>query len=672
MRAVDKVKRSVRATKLVMQDPELSADEKRDLAVKFSKDAGFDSPGEMAQFAGELSDAGTMPDWLAALAQGASFGFSDEIAAGIQSAVTDTSYEDAVAAHRQQNEAFKGQSPVLAHGLEIAGGFAVPGGVAARAVRGGTGALSTIARGGLLGAGTGAGSAAAYEVGTGEGSLSERVDDVNPMVVGAGGLLGAGVGGGLPIADNAARYAGRMLTGGNRPVRETASRIIGRNLDGNQPAVPQGGLLADATPSLREEAGVAFRRSRGEQRDNVVGLLETRAATRPERIQTGARDEAGNLVQPGIRNLLGVFREPAPLAQRTSVAMRDASEGAYAALDGVSVNVGDDLAGILSRPGISQQYNQVRRGLASQGRGLPKLDELAGSDVDARDLQAVYSHLGDLARNTSSGRNTQQNRALGKGLTQAQGALRETLDGATDGAFSRANERFAAGARAVGGEQGAVGGALAKGTAAAKSTVSTSSFRSQYEALSEGERRFFRNGYVNELLNTMQNSSRPTTLRKLLSGREGVEGKLRVLYPRLRRRDQLVSMLEAEQQKLATEQTILGGSPTATRQAADEAFAQETEAIAGGGLLGDAATGNVIGFFQRAREALRHRYNERTANELLRMLTETDAATQQRIIRAALSARDDTMALNQARIAAGAAAGGGAGVAAGGLLGVGP
>ena len=64
-------------------------------------------------------------------AQGLTFGFADEIEAGVKSAFSDETYQQARDRLREQGDEFSRQNPKTAMALELAGGLVVPGGFAA-------------------------------------------------------------------------------------------------------------------------------------------------------------------------------------------------------------------------------------------------------------------------------------------------------------------------------------------------------------------------------------------------------------------------------------------------------------------------------------------------------------------------------------------------------------
>ena len=139
-----------------------------------------------------------------AITQGGTFGFSDEIVAGLTSALPGSpSYEQLVSNERAALGAFRGRSPKTALAAEL-GGAIMTGGLAGGRWAGARG-LSTGARAGR-GAIAGGAAGAVSGAGVAEGGARPRLEGA------AGGLLiGAGLGAALPVAP---RTTGTVLGAG--------------------------------------------------------------------------------------------------------------------------------------------------------------------------------------------------------------------------------------------------------------------------------------------------------------------------------------------------------------------------------------------------------------------------------------------------------------------------
>ncbi len=126
--------------------------------------------------------------------QGLTFGFGDEIEAGVRSLFGDETYREAVDDVRQDIDRFRDEQPYWAYGSEVASSFVLPGGAAFKAMRHAPSAANAAMRGsaiaGTSGAVTGAGKADANE-------------DVIPNMV-TGGTVGATAGAVAPFAKHLA------------------------------------------------------------------------------------------------------------------------------------------------------------------------------------------------------------------------------------------------------------------------------------------------------------------------------------------------------------------------------------------------------------------------------------------------------------------------------------
>lgn len=138
-------------------------------------------------------------------AQGATFGFGEEIEAGVRAAFSPRTYEEILPEIRREMREYSGAYPGTALAAELAGGLALGGGAGALrsgAVRAGTGLAARAARGAAAAAGSapgraitsGPGQAAIGGFGSAEGDLGDRA---------LGAALGGVVGAALPAAGKA-------------------------------------------------------------------------------------------------------------------------------------------------------------------------------------------------------------------------------------------------------------------------------------------------------------------------------------------------------------------------------------------------------------------------------------------------------------------------------------
>lgn len=154
-------------------------------------------------------------------AQGATFGFGDEIAGAIAAAIPGgKGYREARDASRENLARIRGEMPEAAFLAEVAGGFAVPGAGTVGAARTGATAGSAIGRAAAAGAASGA------LYGAGE---ADELEDV-PGDALAGGLLGGFIGGagtaGVRGVQGGRRFLNDKLRGSAAEVgEEVATRL---------------------------------------------------------------------------------------------------------------------------------------------------------------------------------------------------------------------------------------------------------------------------------------------------------------------------------------------------------------------------------------------------------------------------------------------------------------
>lgn len=243
------------------------------------------------------------------LAQGASFGFADEIAAGgdallghlagrgSQASGIGARYSENLERERARDAAFREDNPGTALAGNLVGGIAVPGAMGANLIRGG-GVAASAGRG-MIAGGTG-GAAAGF--GEAEGGLGNRLGGAAAglgMGVAAGGALGAGV-------NVAGRVGGRVLdTLGMRNADLAADRQILRAFDRDgrsladvaaDAASPPGGAplaLADLGGRNTTTLAAVAANVPGASTEAADALVQARRAAGPDRMARIADDAFG-------------------------------------------------------------------------------------------------------------------------------------------------------------------------------------------------------------------------------------------------------------------------------------------------------------------------------------------------------------------------------------------
>ena len=327
-----------------------------------------------------------------AAAQGASFGFADEIEAGARSAVGPRSYKDVRNEVRGENAKFSSENPALSFGANVVGGIATGGGLvkAASAVPK-FGAIlraaglapkveATATMGQRLAGAAKMGGAAGIVSGAG---VADELKDV-PESAAVGGLVGAGAG--LTFGAGAELLRGtrnlvarvgqgqkpagkiRSMVRADAPDESAAKRVLqrlgnqGESLDG----LAARSAKADGPDILSEVIG-------------EKGVRDLRVArglgyTAPNEIEQGltrrARDEVGR-VQSSVRDALGdPIDDEAFKAAKLLEARTNAKPIYDEAVEGVTIT-DPRIAELMKRPAAASAYDATVKGYANRGQPMP-------------------------------------------------------------------------------------------------------------------------------------------------------------------------------------------------------------------------------------------------------------------------------------------------------------
>lgn len=197
-----------------------------------------------------------------AVAQGITFGTSDEIQAFAENLFTGKSYDEAVKEQRQKIEQFRSERPELAYPAEIASSMAMPLGIAGTAGRLAGKALpkvgeavsqaaqkilpqTTLGRNVALGAGTGA----AY--GAGASEEGQRL---------SGALAGGAIGAGMPyLAPRVGEAASKLIPKGVKTtIGQTFEGGVGQLVGGVEDVLARMPVVGVAPTSMRQRALRSF------------------------------------------------------------------------------------------------------------------------------------------------------------------------------------------------------------------------------------------------------------------------------------------------------------------------------------------------------------------------------------------------------------------------------
>jgi len=318
------------------------------------------------------STLGFVGDVGRAIAQGATFGYADEIAAGLSSLTGlgsqgDGTYSGNLSAERARDKAFQEDHPVVATGAEIGGAVLSP---LSRALQIGGGA-TTLGGRVLAGAGTGGAQGAVYGFGSGEGGVGDRV--ANALMASG---FGAGIGAAAPaIAAGARNLARRVLSGSaadqaglSRPAYDVLTRAMTADDSLTGPgaqrlaAAGDDAMLADAGPNAMGLLDTAVQRS-GPAATMAREAVEGRAAGAGQTITRALDDAFG---QPaGVRSTENAIRTG------TASARQSAYDAAYSRPIDYASDLGRNIETMIRDrvpPSAIRQANAMMRaeGLRSQ------------------------------------------------------------------------------------------------------------------------------------------------------------------------------------------------------------------------------------------------------------------------------------------------------------------
>lgn len=496
------------------------------------------------------------------VARGVTFGFADELAAGMRS-LGGTPYDQALGEERARDAAFEQSNPVAAVAGQVAGGVLLPGGSLAR----GASLGGSIARG----AGLGAAQGALTGFGEGQGGVANRV--VN---AGQGAALGTVIGGAVPaaLAGGAAAARGVARGVGLSSGAATAERTILRDIarDGMTPADvatasreagPTPAMLADLAGENVAQTAQAVARAPGAGREIAGREIAARAgANQAERVAGRVRDlVSGDDFVEGVETVARRrAAQAAPAYERAYSVVLDPTPRLQRFLGDPDVRRGI-AAGIESarREAVTndQPFNLAALGVRMTPDGLP---ELTGVGAPTRLIDAAKRGLDELieASRGEGGRATSRTREL-TGLREAM--LREV--DSLNPAFAQARAQYA--------DESALIGAARDGRRLLSARVEDFE-RSAMDIrrMTPQEREFLRLGLARGLLDRIEGATDAQDLTRLnrIFGTPAIRQRLQAAFDNQEDYVRFAREMQREIQMARTNANIAprGGSPTAPMQ----------------------------------------------------------------------------------------------------------
>jgi hypothetical protein len=576
--------------------------------------------------------------------QGASFGFMDEINAGIRSGIRGVhnlvtgkeadfsgNYDRALVDERKDFKAFEENHPVLATGANIAGGLvsSIP---TAGAVMGGRTAAGVLGRAAL----TGAGSGAVGGLGAGEGGLENHI-----VSAGKGAAIGGAIGAALPavakVGSEVVKAVGNVT--GLRNNRNVALDQLNRAFERDKidPAAiaPDG----DRQMALVDQGGKNVTRL-GRTVETIPGAGSDRAHNFLNERQLGQGERVGDDIAKGLGGD-DFYKALDDLDAERKAAAAPLYEEAYKPKYVWS----DEIEALTKdRPSIRQAMARAHRIAAEEGRdpgglGL-KMD--ADGNVKIDRTAAGMQTLDYIKRGLDDVLETFRDPVTGKLRLDEGGRAIEATRKRYVAELDRLNPAYKEARAAWGGptqsmEAARLGRDFAKGDA----EVTLARFRQ----LSPGDQNLFRLGVARELQGKVANTKDGHDAVGKIFGAPGQRKRLQALFPDQASFDAFEKAMKDEARMTKTRREVTGGSATG-RIAAEQDDA---------GALGDAALdyagGGVksvlFGLAKRATSKARG-IGEKSADELSKMLFDASPEVQRNVL-AELIRRQRAVELRGAR-----------------------
>lgn len=535
------------------------------------------APAEVKARLSTLRPAGTAD----AVAQGASFGFADEIGAGLMAPVRalkrgqglGDAYSSGLEERRAALELAKSRSPVAMGASEIAGGLVSPGAMA--------GAAKTLGGAVAKGVGIGAGTGALYGAGTGEG-----VDDrLNRAMIGT--AFGGATGGAIPLAAGVGRGASvrSPAQAGNTSRAMLAEALADEGLTGTQAAQ----RIADAnkagktgitpmdvaTPGGRVHGlGEDIINSPNPMQPKITAQLAERQVKQYDRLL----GDLGELSGVGKSRAIGTLQE---IASRRQADATPAFEKAWKFDTAADPEVRTVFREVAQTPLMKKAWGRAIDIAQSRARGVPtpKLAEVLDEAGEPRFVPDMrFMHF------LKEGMDDAVNAAFkagdghrGAAFKEVRNLFRDTLK-AKNPAYGQAMDQFA-------GEM-----ALKEAVETGASTMlkSPDELQAAMQGLSGSELEAFRIGALTKVIDTLGNKRPGPTadIAAALTSPNFVR-KVLALMPDEAARKAWAQRLGIETAMSGTAR-LAGNSATARRLAASEAMEGDEMA---GRILGDAVQG---------------------------------------------------------------------------------
>lgn len=526
----------------------------------------------------------TADDIMRSLASGATFGFADEIAGGMNT-LTGLGGDKTLSENIKAEQARDKEIPAaISIPGNIAGGVA--SGIATAAPVLGAKALASVPN---IVKSVGVGAAQGGLAGAGYAEEGERLAGA-----GKGAAIGGALGAVVPALTATARAVGRTIakpfqspaTKALEKIGEAVSRddVAAERLASRMGAMGEQATLADAGGRNVQGLAAAAVRQPGGAGNRAQIVLNQRQLGQASRLTDAAKrivgqgDDFSTVVDDVIATRA---KDAAPLYEK-----------AYEK----TIDLTDDLVNIVKRPAFRQAFQNARTIALNEGDDIPALivKNAKGENVinaealkETRVWDYIKRGLDDViegAKEPITGKiKTDQGRAL-VGLKQK---MLEELDNINPD-FKAARASFAGHSESL--------DALQQGRSFLKGDVDLT--RKQIEALADADKEFFRIGVIQGIKDKVETASDTANAVRKIFGNQKLREKMAAVFPDQKAFREFERTMISETRFANTRAKVLSGSQTAERL-------EESADLAGTAL--DAATGNKLGLARRAVQAVTNR-----------------------------------------------------------------
>lgn len=550
--------------------------------------------------------------------QGATFGFGEEIEAGIRSMFGDQSYEAIRNRLREQQKQFGMDSPVISGAAELAGGVAAPF-AAFRALGRAAPAVQSAVTGETIGGQVARGSAVGGVTGalTGAGTAEQ---DIGTQTV-ATGIAGATLGGILPVGVKIGTGMIKNILNasgiGDQP--SAASKMIADALRKDKLTPDEAGavlaemerigvprpVLADISKNMQDLAYAAYVVP-STQKAETARFLESRMIDQPSDIVKGLVERAG------LGKNVNGYEYLTFLAQNQQAAASAKYPKAYS----ISVDA-RDFRKYVDRPVFEQAYAEARKRAAVYGDTMPDFEQIKNAQfIPTNVLHQIKIGLDRIVEsNTDSV--TGKMTAYGRDVANVKREFNELIK-AKNPEYAKANKEFADNER--------IRSAFETGEKYQR--LEYKEALDKLKKMNDSEKEAFRLGMMADINSRLENFKGGDFTRQIFKS-DKQKSLLRYAFTDQDKYNEFARYVDALEGQAKTSKALMGGSQTGERFATSEGTAKTA------GLAQSYATGGVGGVAMellRQGAARTRGISGETSAELQKRLFATDPIEQRAIL----------------------------------------